>query len=93
MQIGICTLRLAIPDTLSLKDKRRVCASLFSKIRQNFNVSIAETDMQDTFRRATVAVVAVNTEKNHLYRTLSKVVSFVEKDYRVRIEDYSIEII
>ena len=93
MQIGICTVRLAIPDTFSLKDKRRVCASLFSKIRQNFNVSIAETDNQDTFRHATVAVVSVNTEKTYLYSTLSKVVSLIEREHRVIIEDYSIEVI
>ncbi len=93
MQIGICTIRLAIPDTFSLKDKRQVCASLFSKIRQNFNVSVAETDNQDTFRRATVAIVSVNTDRMHLHSTLSKVVSFVEKDYKVIIQDYTIEIV
>ena len=86
-------MRLAIPGTFSLKDKRQVCASLFSKIRQNFNVSVAETDSQDTFRRATVAVVAVNTDRAHLHSTLSKVISFVEKDYRVVMENYTIEIV
>jgi uncharacterized protein YlxP (DUF503 family) len=93
MQIGICTLRLGIPGTFSLKDKRQICSSLFSKIRQNFNVSIAEIDDQDTFRKSTIAIVSVNTHTAHLNRTLSKVVEFIERDFRVIIEDYSIEII
>ncbi len=93
MRIGICTLRLGIPGTFSLKDKRQVCSSLFSHIRQNFNVSVAEVSEQDSFRKSVVAIVAVNTSFGHLHSTLSKVVSFVERDFRVTIEDYGIEII
>ncbi len=93
MQIGICTVRLGIPDTFSLKDKRQVCSSLFSKIRQNFNVSIAEVEDQGSFRKSTIAIVSVNTRAKDLNRTLSKVVEFIEKDFRVLIENYSIEII
>ncbi len=93
MRIGICTLRLGIPGTFSLKDKRKVCSSLFSHIRQNFNVSVAEVSEQDSFRKSVVAIVAVNTSSDHLHSTLSKVVSFVERDFRVTIEDYGIEII
>ena len=93
MQIGICTVRLGIPDTFSLKDKRQVCSSLFSKIRQNFNVSVAEVEDQDSFRKSTIAIVSVNTHVKDLNRTLSKVIEFIEKDFRVLIENYSIEII
>lgn len=93
MQIGICTVRLGIPGTFSLKDKRQICSSLFSKIRQNFNVSVAEVEDQDSFRKSTVAIVSVNTQAKDLNRTLSKVIEFIEKDFRVLIENYSIEII
>ncbi|MCD6427019.1 MAG: DUF503 domain-containing protein [Caldisericaceae bacterium] len=93
MRIGICTVRLGIPNTFSLKDKRQVCSSLFSHIRQNFNVSVAEVSEQDSFRKSVVAIVAVNTSSKHLSKTLSKVVEFIEKDYRVMIEDYGVEII
>jgi len=93
MQIGICTVRLGIPGTFSLKDKRQVCSSLFSKIRQNFNVSVAEVEDQDSFRKSTIAIVSVNTQTKDLNRTLSKVIEFIEKDFRVLIENYSIEII
>ncbi len=93
MQIGICTIQLGIPGTFSLKDKRQVCSSLFSRLRKNFNVSIAETLHQDSYRESVIAVVAVNTDKSHLYRTLSKVVKFIEQDKRVNIQDYTTEIL
>jgi len=93
MQIGICTVRLGIPGTFSLKDKRQVCSSLFSKIRQNFNVSVTEVEDQNSFRKSTIAIVSVNTQTKDLNRTLSKVIEFIEKDFRVLIENYSIEII
>lgn len=93
MQIGICTVRLGIPDTFSLKDKRQVCSSLFLKIRQNFNVAVAEIEDQDSFRKSTVVIVSVNTRTKDLNRTLSKVIEFIDKDFRVLIENYSIEII
>ncbi len=93
MRIGICTVRLGIPNTFSLKDKRQVCSSLLSHIRQNFNVSVAEINEQDSFRKSVIAIVAVNTSSKHLNATISKVVEFIEKDYRVMIEEYSVEVI
>ncbi len=93
MRIGVCTVKVGIPDSFSLKDKRAICLSIFAKIKGNFNVSIAEVGSLDSFRRAEVAIVSVNTNNAHLYSTLSAVVGFIEKDLRVRIEDYNIEIL
>ncbi len=93
MQIGICTIQLGIPDTFSLKDKRNICSSLFIRVRKNFNVSIAETLKQDSYRESVITIVTVNTNKSHLYRTLSKVVEFIEQDKRVNIQNYTTEVL
>jgi len=93
MQIGICTIRLGIPGTFSLKDKRQICLSLFSQLRKNFNVSVAEASEQNSYRKSVITVATVNTDKVHLYRALSKVVEFIEQDRRVNVQDYTTEIL
>ena len=62
MVIGLLTLDLHFPGARSLKDKRQALRSLETKIRNRFNVSIAEVEHQDLWQRARVAVVSVNTD-------------------------------
>ena len=54
------TWELSIPGCSSLKAKRSVVRSLKDRLRSKFNVSVAETGLQDVLDRAllTVAVVA-----------------------------------
>jgi uncharacterized protein YlxP (DUF503 family) len=67
------TLELHFPGARSLKDKRQALRSLEQKIRNRFNVSIAEVEHQDLWQRARLAVVAVNTDHSHLESTLASV--------------------
>lgn len=71
MVIGLLTLELHFPGARSLKDKRQVLRSLEQRLRNRFNVSVAEVAHQDLWQRATLAVVAVNTDHAHLEQTLS----------------------
>jgi len=71
--IGLLTLDLHFPGARSLKDKRQALRSLEQRIRNRFNVSIAEVDHQDLWQRARLAVVSVNTDHTHLESTLASV--------------------
>jgi hypothetical protein len=93
MQIGISKVKLSIPDSFSLKDKRQINQSLISRVRRNFNVSIAEVNYRDSYRQSLIAIVAVNTDKSHLFATLSNVMEFIGKESRIVIEDYEVEVI
>ncbi len=73
MVIGLLTLELHFPGARSLKDKRQVLRSLEQRIRNRFNVSIAEVEHQDLWQRARLAVVSVNTDHAHLEATLASV--------------------
>ena len=73
MVIGLLTLELHFPGARSLKDKRQALRSLEQRIRNRFNVSIAEVEYQDLWQRARLAVVAVNTDHTHLESTLQSV--------------------
>lgn len=73
MVIGLLSLELHFPGARSLKDKRHVLRALESRLRNRFNVSVAEVEHQDLWQRAGLAVVAVNTDHAHLESTLQAV--------------------
>ncbi|RMD72305.1 MAG: DUF503 domain-containing protein, partial [Chloroflexi bacterium] len=63
----------------SLKEKRQVLRSLISRIRNEFNVSVAEVDDQDRWQSAILGVAVVATDQVHAQRQLEAVVSFIER--------------
>lgn len=73
MGIGLLTLDLHFPGARSLKDKRQALRSLETRIRNRFNVAVAEVEHQDLWQRARLAVVSVNTDHVHLETTLQGV--------------------
>ncbi len=93
MIVGVCTLELEIPASHSLKDKRHVVKSLTARIRQAFNVSIAEVDALDSWQSAVIGIVCVSSDAAYAQGLLEKVIDNVE---RMRMDavvaDYSIEI-
>ncbi len=93
MVVGVCTLELEIPASHSLKDKRHVVKSLTARVRQSFNVSIAEVDSLDAWQRATLGIVCVSSDAQYAQGLLEKVIDNIE---RMRMDaviaDYSIEI-
>lgn len=93
MIIGVCTLQLQIPESLSLKDKRRVLQSLIKRIRNQFNVSISEVDHMDDRMRALLAVACVSSNSEFATRTLNHIVKLLEQDPRIVVEDYSVEML
>ncbi len=92
MVIGLCTVRFNLPSSSSLKDKRQICQSLTVKIRKNYNVAIAEIGDLNSYKWATMAFVSVNTEKNRLNSTLSRVIEYINKEPSLVVEKCNIEI-
>jgi len=71
--IGVLTLELRLENSHSLKDKRHVVKSLRDRLRNKFNVSVAEIDCQDLWQRAVVAAVTVSSDKVQAERVLQSV--------------------
>jgi len=94
MVIGACTLTLHIPGNGSLKGKRQVLKSLTARLRNEFNVSVAEVDAQDVWQSAVIGVVCVSSNPDYAHGQLSRVVRWVE-DNRLDCDlvDYQIEIL
>lgn len=71
--IGVMTLELRLGNSHSLKDKRHVVKGLKERLRNRFNVSVAEIDYHDLWQRAAVAAVTVSAERGHAERVLQSV--------------------
>lgn len=92
MFIGVGQIELFIPESGSLKSKRFVLKSLKTKIRNKFNVSVAEVDNNDKWQRTTLGISTVSNDQKIANSVISKIVNFIEDDYRVQVVDYHIEI-
>ncbi len=81
MNVGICRLRIHIPESQSLKDKRKILQSLLTRMKKQFNISIAEIGDQDVWRIATIGIACVS---NHTYRVdevFEAIISIILRDY------------
>jgi uncharacterized protein YlxP (DUF503 family) len=93
MIVGTVQIRLSLHDARTLKDKRRVIASLKDRIRQKFNVSVAEVDDMDMVQSATLAAAQVSNDSRYVNGTLDTLVEMVKKFPAVRLVDYDIQIL
>jgi len=94
MHVGVCRVKLRLPEALSLKEKRQVLKSITSRVASRFNVSIAEIDDQDLWQLVSLGIAYVSNDKRHTNEVLSKVVNFIaESRIEAEILDYEIEIL
>jgi uncharacterized protein YlxP (DUF503 family) len=92
MIVGVCSLDLRIPGNDSLKGKRSVVRKIKERVKNTFNVSIAEVDDLDKLQRVGLAVAVVSNDASYVHRTLSKVVNCIDHMYVAEIIDYHIEV-
>ena len=85
MLIGSLCVELHLPAAGSLKEKRFVLKSLKTRMRNKFNISVAEVDYLDKWQRSTLGIVCIANERRFLDETLSKVVNLIETENRVII--------
>lgn len=79
MNVGVCKVTLRLPENQSLKGKRRVVKSLCARIRNKFNVAIAEVDDNDAWQVATLGITCVSNSNRHVEQTLDNVIAYIEE--------------
>ena len=94
MNIGVCKIKLRIPENVSLKGKRQVLKPIIARVRNKFNVVIAEVDDHELWQLATLGICCISDNKRHANEILSKVIDFViNSGFEAEILDYEIEIV
>lgn len=94
MVVGLCTYEMHLAAAQSLKDKRRVLKSVIDRVKNKFNVSIAEVDYQDSWQRAAVGVAVVSNNSMHVNKVITNVTKFIENvNDEIEVTDVLVEII
>ena len=71
--IGVLTLDIHVEYSHSLKDKRQVVKSLKDRLRDRFNIAVAEIDGLDSWQHSVVAAVTVSNDRVHAEKVLQAV--------------------
>lgn len=91
--VGLCTIELFIADSQSLKDKRQVLLSLKDRLRQKFNLSVAEVEAQDLWQKAVLAFACVTNDGRHVNQVLDQALNLVRENPVVEIVQSRIELL
>ena len=89
MLTGIAVIELHVHDSHSLKAKRGVVRSLAGRLRNRFNVSVAETDHKESWQRAELGCCVVATDRRLAESVLSAADRLIEADDSARVVDSS----
>ena len=92
MVVGLLRLAIRLPESHSLKEKRRLVKSLLTRIRNQFNVSISEIDSQDSWQLATLAAAHAGNERPYTNKILDQVLRFVEEVKKIEVIDSQLEL-
>ncbi len=79
MNAGVLRFTLRLPESGSLKDKRQVVRSLAQRIRNKFQVSVAEVGDNDLWQIATIGVACVTNTHRHCEEMLDEIVAYVRE--------------
>lgn len=85
--VAVGVWQLMLPGSRSLKEKRMVIRSLKDRIRNRFNVSVAETGHQDVWGRAELTVALVASDRGAADSLLDGVDRLMEGESRAVIVD------
>lgn len=85
MVVGIIDWELEVFGCQSLKEKRSVVRSLKERLRNRFNISVAETGHNDLWQRAGITAAIVTTDRRQADSILESVDRFVHSDPRARV--------
>lgn len=93
MTVGVLTVELALFDAQSLKDKRRVIQSLKQRLRNRFNVSVAEIEYMDVPKRCRLGVAMVSNDSRMIHSQMDHVVDVVRRQAGLSLLDYRRELL
>ena len=94
MTVGACRVTLRLPENESLKGKRQVVKSITSRVRNKYNVSIAEIDDNESWQIVSLGITCVSNSVRHADEMLSNVVKFIAGSrLEAELLDYEIELL
>lgn len=93
MYVGVCKIVLRLPEASSLKGKRHIVKKVVERVKNRFNVSIAEVGFNDSWQQAEIGFSAVGNEGSFINSVIDKALDFIEDMQVAEIVETDVEII
>jgi uncharacterized protein len=92
MVVGAAQVELHVHASRSLKEKRSVIRSIVRRVRNEFNVAVAEVEGQDTWQWAVLGLAVVGHDQTSVRAILERVVEFVESLHLAEVRNQSLHV-
>lgn len=79
MVIGLLQIEVLM-NSRSLKEKRFVIKGFKDRVKNKFNVAVAETAYTDKWQRSELSMVTVSSEKYHVEKILRNILSYADEN-------------
>ncbi len=83
--IGFVRCDCTLYEVQSLKEKRSVVKSITTRLKQRFNISVAELEHQDLWQRTTLGIAVVAVSKVRAEQELQKAIKLIDSHEQVEI--------
>ena len=93
MVAGLGTITFRLHDCRSLKGKRKIVKSIIARLRNNFNVSVAEVESNDIYQKAVIGFSLVGNNRKVINSKIDKIFNLAEELNLAEIIDSEMEII
>jgi uncharacterized protein YlxP (DUF503 family) len=93
MIVGAAVVELHVHGSQSLKAKRGIVRSISQRVRNRFNLSVAEVGGQGTWQIAVIGMTTVGADPRNVRRVLDRAVRFVEDLHLAEVLDSDVELI
>ena len=91
MIVGTLRVRLLLRQARSLKDKRQVVKSIKDRLRNYFNVSVAEIEAQDNRQLAVLGIAMVSNETHHVKMALGQILEALRSHPVAELIDHEMD--
>ena len=93
MVVGAAQVELHVHGSQSLKEKRGVVRSITQRVRNRFNISVAEVGGQDTWQRVTLGLAVAANDAPTARLRLEQAIDFIAELHLAELIDQEVEIL
>ncbi|MBN1541216.1 DUF503 domain-containing protein [candidate division KSB1 bacterium] len=90
--VGVLQIELFIPESQSLKAKRFVLSSIKTRLRNKFNISVAEIDQNEKWQRAVLGIALVGNERRFLDKSVNQILNLLYAEAELQVLNHQLEI-
>jgi uncharacterized protein YlxP (DUF503 family) len=93
MIVGAAIVELHVHESRSLKAKRGVVRSVTQRVRNRFNLSVAEVGGQDTWQRAVLGLTTAGSDAQRVRAVLERALDYIEDLHLAEVRHVDVELV